>query len=254
MYKDEEQAARVLHRALDLGITYVDSAYAYGNGESETRIGKFLGERRKNIFLADKIPDRDYDGFMRRFEASLKRLRTDHVDLLHIHALLEADDLEKVDKGAIKALYAAREQKMTRFIGISCHQNGEVLKTAIERYDLDCTQMALNASRNGRFEELALPAANKKKLGIIAMKVTAQEKLVGEGTGRAPIESLMRYSLSLPVTACVIGMPHPEHLEQNVQIARGFKPLSSDEKEHVYRQVASSQAAINCFFCNHIDC
>ncbi len=254
MYKDEQEALAVLDRALDLGITYIDTAFSYGQGQSEQRVGKGLGARRKDVFLATKMPDRDYDGLMRRLEASLQRLQTDHVDLLHIHGLGLADDLEKIEKqGGMKALYKAREQKMALAIGVSCHQDGAVLKQCIERHDLDCVQMALNASRNNQFEELALPAANRKNLGVIAMKVTAQEKLVGQGSGRASIEDLLRYSLSLPVSAAVVGMPRREFLEQNVAIAGAFRPLSPAEMDRVNRQVAASQVAVERFFSTHAD-
>ena len=117
-------------------------------------------------------------------ETSLQRLQTDHVDVLQIHGLGGADELAEIEApdGALKALYWARDQKMTRFIGMTSHTDGEVLAQAIARHDLNCVQMALNASRNGRFEELALAAARKKNLGVIAMKVTGQEFLLG---GRA---------------------------------------------------------------------
>ena len=159
MYEDEESATAILNRAIDLGITYLDTAYAYGDGESETRVGRVMVSRRKEVWLATKIPDRTRDEFMRRLEASLKRLKTDHVDLVHIHSLGHADDLAKIEapNGALKGLMEAREQKMARFAGMTSHTNGEVMAKAIERHDLDCVQMALNASRNGRFEELALP-------------------------------------------------------------------------------------------------
>src|SRR5215469_17069515 len=209
MYKDEDSATAILHRAIDLGITYLDTAYAYGDGESETRVGKVMATRRKEVWLATKIPDRTRDGFLRRLEGSLKRLQTDHVDLVHIHSLGHDDDLAKIEApdGALKGLMEAREQKMARFAGMTSHTDGSVMAKAIARHDLDCVQMALNASRNGRFEELALPAANAKHLGIIAMKVTGQEFLVGEGVGKASMNSLLRYSMSLPVTTAVVGMP-----------------------------------------------
>jgi uncharacterized protein len=226
MYKDEESATAILNRAIDSGITYLDTAYSYGDGESETRVGRVMATRRKDVWLATKIPDRTRDGFLRRLEASLKRLQTDHVDLVHIHSLGQADDLAKIEAkdGALKGLMEAREQKMARFAGMTSHTNGEVMAQAIQRHDLDCVQMALNASRNGRFEELALPAANAKNLGVIAMKVTGQEFLVGEGAGKANMKSLLRYSMSLPVTTAVVGMPKPEMLAHNVEIARGFAP------------------------------
>src|SRR5215475_13937092 len=153
MYEDEEKAQAALNHAIDLGITYLDTAYAYGDGKSETRVGKVMASRRKDVWLATKIPDRTRDEFMRRLEASLKRLQTDHVDLVHIHSLGQADDLEKIEAkdGALKGLMEAREQKMARFAGMTSHTNGEIMARAIERHDLDCVQMALNASRNGRF-------------------------------------------------------------------------------------------------------
>jgi predicted aldo/keto reductase-like oxidoreductase len=147
----------------------------------------------------------------------------------------------------------AREQKMTRFAGMTSHTNGEVMAKAIEHNDLDCVQMALNASRNGRFEELALPAANKKNLGVIAMKITGQEFLVGEGAGKAEMNSLLRYSMSLPVTTAVVGMPKPEMLAHNIEIARGFSPLTDPEKEHLRQQLNGSREGLEKKLVGHLD-
>jgi len=254
MYKDEDSSA-ILNRAIDLGITYLDTAYAYGDGESETRVGRVMATRRKDVWLATKIPDRTRDEFLRRLEASLKRLQTDHVDLVHIHSLGQADDLAKIGapNGAMKGLMEAREQKMARFAGMTSHTNGEVMATAIQRHDLDCVQMALNASRNGRFEELALPAANAKNLGVIAMKVTGQEFLVGDGPGKADMNSLLRYSMSLPVTTAVVGMPRPEMLAHNVETARNFSALNDQEKEHLRQQLNSSRDGLENRLVGHFD-
>jgi hypothetical protein len=255
MYKEEARALEALNKAIDLGITYVDSAYSYGDGESETRVGKLMATRRKEVFLATKIPDRTRDGFLRRFEGSLKRLQTDHVDLVHIHSLGRADDLGKIEAadGALKALLEVREQKMARFVGMTSHTDGEVMATAIERHDLNCVQMALNGSRNGRFEELALPAAHKKDLGIIAMKVMGQELLVGQGTGRAPAESLLRYSLSLPVTTAVVGMPSLEMLAGNVQVAASFAPLNSGELDALRKSLEPARGPMEKKLVGHLD-
>jgi uncharacterized protein len=255
MYEEEEKALAALNHALDLGITYVDTAYAYGDGKSETRVGKVMASRRKEVFLATKIPDRTRDDFMRRLEGSLKRLQVDQVDLVHIHSLGRQDDLDKLEAadGALKGLLEAREQKMARFIGMTSHTDGAVMKQAIERHDLNCVQMALNASRNGRFEELALPAANKKQLGIIAMKVTGQEFLEGEGPGKAKIDSLLRYSMSLPVTAAVIGMPRVEFIEQNVEIARGFSPLGQERMEELQRALDQAREPLEKRLVGHFD-
>ena len=255
MYDPEDQGLAALNHAIDLGITYLDTAYAYGDGKSETRVGKVMAARRKEVWLATKIPDRSYDDFMRRLEGSLKRLQVDQVDLLHIHSLGQAADLEKIEApdGALKALLHAREQKMARFIGMTSHTSGAVMAQAIERHDLDCVQMALNASRNGRFEELALPAANKKNLGVIAMKVTGQEFLLGNAAGKAEIDSLLHYSMSLPVTTAVVGMPHIEMLEHNIAVARGFSPLREDEMERLRHALSPSREDLEHRLVGHLD-
>lgn len=257
MYKDEGDAVRILNEVIDSGITYIDTAADYGAGLSETRVGLVMKGRRKDVFLATKIPPsaRTRDTAMREFERSLKRLQTDRLDLVHLHSLGEAEDLAKIEAadGALKALYELRDQKVTRFIGMSSHTSGAVMATAIERHDLNAVQMAMNPSRALQFEEFALPAAVKKGLGVICMKVTAQEKLVGGGAGRAPMASLIRYAWSLPVSAAVVGMPKPEFIRENVAAARAFTPLSPQEIDDVRRQVAPARAGVEAFFAAHVD-
>jgi aryl-alcohol dehydrogenase-like predicted oxidoreductase len=192
---------------------------------------------------------------MRRLEGSLKRLQTDHVDLLHIHSLGRAEDLAKIEApdGAMKGLLEAREQKMTRAIGMTSHTSGEVMAQAIERHDLDCVQMALNASRNGRFEELALPAARDRNLGIVAMKVTGQEYLLGTTEGKGDINSLLRYSLSLPVTTAVVGMPRKEMLDHNIEIAQSFTALPDGDLERLRKSLQPSREGLEKNLSGHHD-
>lgn len=261
MYKDEEKGIAAIHRAMDHGITYFDSAYGYGNGQSETWVGKALAAdgRRKKVFLVTKTSDRTYDGTMKLMEGSMRRLQTDQVDLIHAHALSEEDDLAKLEApdGALKALYKLRDQKVTRFIGVTCHNNPLVLKKALERHDFNSTQMALNAARVGQvegkpssFETLALPVALSKKMGVTAMKIFAQEKLVGQTS----IENLVRYSMSLPVAATVIGMPQLEHLDKNVSIAKAFKPMPREEMDSLGREMAGkNKVALDRYFADHLD-
>ena len=219
-----DQATAVLEKAVGLGINYLDTAVDYGQGESETRVGRFVATRRRDVFLATKVPQgaRTRDAALREVEASLKRLRTDHVDLLHLHGLGDEADLAKIEAadGALKALYELRAQKVARFVGMTSHSDGAVMAKAIERHDLDCVQMAMNPSRALRFEELALPAANRKNLGVILMKVTGQDKLLG--AGKADAASLLRYAWSLPISTAVCGMPKLEFLEANVATARAY--------------------------------
>src|SRR5262245_57796496 len=257
MYENEEEALRALNHVIDSGVTYLDTAMDYGKGLSETRVGMVMKARRKEVWLATKIsPDaRTRDAALREVEKSLKRLQTDHVDLLHLHSLSDEEDLAKIEAkdGAIKAIYELREQKVARFIGMTSHTNGAVMAKAIEHNDLDCVQMAMNPSRALQFEELALPAAKKKNLGVILMKVAGQEKLVGSGAGKAGIEPLIRYALSLPVSTAVIGMPKLQFIDQNIAIAKSFKPMNGSEMDQLRSQVASQRASLERWFSNHHD-
>src|SRR6266581_1917636 len=151
MYKEEDKALEAVNRALDLGITYMDTAYSYGKGQSEERIGKVMKTRRKGIFVATKIDARGGDAAMKTLEGSLKRLQIDQFDLIHIHGLTDDDDLAKVEAkgGVLEALHKLKDQKVTRFIGITSHTDPTVLAKALERHDFDCTQMALNAAMVG---------------------------------------------------------------------------------------------------------
>jgi len=250
------QATAVLEKAVGLGINYLDTAMDYGQGESETRVGRFLAARRRDVFVATKVPQgaRTRDAALREVEASLKRLQTDHVDLLHLHGLGDEADLAKIEAadGALKALYELREQKVARFVGMTSHANGAVMASAIERHDLDCVQMAMNPSRALRFEELALPAASRKRLGVILMKVTGQDKLLG--AGKADTASLLRYAWSLPIATAVCGMPKLEFLEANVAAARAYaSPYSPDEMDRLRKQYAVQTVAMARFFAHHRD-
>jgi len=252
----EDQASAVLEKAIDSGINYFDTAVDYGKGESETRVGRVMATRRKDVFLATKVPPaaRTRDAALREVEGSLKRLRTDHVDLLHLHGLSDEADLAAMEApdGAIKALYQLRDQKVTRFVGMTSHADGAVMAKAIERHDLDCVQMAMNPARSGRFEELALPAATGKKLGVILMKVTAQDKLLGEGGVDAA--SLLRYAWSLPISTAVCGMPKLEFLAANVAAARTFdSPLPPAEMERLRQRLAERRVTLERFFSTHRD-
>jgi len=250
-YATEDAAVRALTRALDLGITYVDTADNYGDHVSEQRVGIAIEGRRDNLFLATKLTNRDGRQSRRIVEESLRALRVDSVDLLQIHALTDAADLAAVEAvgGPLDEIRKMCDQKMTRFIGITSHCDPEVLKTALDRHDFDCTLMALNAGRMAMknveggvlpdpsirsFETVALPVALRKNMGVLAMKAYGQEALVG----RASVEHLLYYSLSLPVAAAVVGMPKLEHIEENVRLAKAFRELSAAEMSEVAARVS----------------
>ena len=268
MYQEEDKALEALERAFGLGITYMDTAYNYGNGVSEERVGKALEGRRKDIFLATKIGARDGDEARRILEDSLKRLRTDQIDLIHIHSLTGEEDLAKIEApdGVLKTLYKLRDEKMTRFIGVTSHTDPGVLAQALDRHDFDCTQMALNAAlvgmSSGRgkmvinpdmkpsFESIALPVATRKNMGVVAMKVYAQEDLIGQ----APLDKLLAYSLSLPVATAVVGMPQLEFIEENVTMAQAFRPLDGAEMKSLAEELSNrNKAALDRRFSRHTD-
>lgn len=251
-----DEATGVLEAAVGLGINYLDTAMDYGNGDSEARVGRFLATRRRDVFLATKVPQasRTRDAALRDVDASLKRLQTDHVDLLHLHGLGDEADLAKIEApdGALKALYQLREQKVARFVGMTSHADGAVMATAIARHDLDCVQMAMNPARALRFEELALPAARRKNLGVILMKVTGQDTLLVPG--KADAATLLRYAWSLPITTAVCGMPKREFLEANVAAARAFAvPLPPAEMDRLRQMYAVHTVAMARFFADHRD-
>ena len=271
LYKEEDKALEALQMALDLGITYIDTADEYGKGRlAEQRVGKAIRGRRDGVFLATKLSNRDGAESQRLVEESLKALQVDRLDLLHIHALTTADDLAQIEAkgGVLEQLLKLRDQKLTRFIGITSHADPEVLKTALERHDFDCAQMALNAANvamvNGggkrgmvpnpeihtSFETTALPVAVRKKMGILAIKSFAQDALIGQATP----EKLLYYTLSLPVTAAVVGMPKLEHIQDNVRLAKAFAPLPPSEMKLLAATLSQkNKQALDLFFRNHVD-
>jgi len=266
---DEAAAHEALARALDHGITYVDTADDYGkNHESEKRVGHVLKGRRQGIFLATKLSDRDGGKSRQIVEESLKALQVDQIDLIHIHSLTSMDDLAKIEApgGVLEQLQKIKAEKLTRFIGITCHADPDALKAALERHDFDVTQMALNAGqvnmKSGKggmvpndairssFQQLALPVANRKKMGVIAMKVMAQDALIGQATP----EKLLKYSLTLPVAACVVGMPKLEHIDENIRLAKAFKPMTQSEMHELATPLSErNKQALDRFFADHLD-
>ncbi len=273
MYKEEDKAVEAVHRALDMGITYLDTAFAYGQGLSETRIGMVMASRRKEVFLATKMQERDGEKVKAIIDASLKRMRTDQLDLIHIHDLRGDDDLARIEAkdGLLSTLLKLREQKVTRFIGVTSHTDPTVLATALERHDFDCVQMALNAAlvgmKSGKnaaggsamvinpeiktsFETLALPVARKKNMGIIAMKAFAADGLAGQAT----FEKLLYYAMSLPVSTVSVGMPTLDFIERNAKSARSFRPLAEAEMRRMRDSLsAKNKMALDGYFQHHQD-
>lgn len=241
----EKESIEIINRALDLGINYIDTSAYYGRatetqdqlsmqGTSERYIGKVLKHRRKEVFIATKSHDRSYDGAMRHLEKSLKNLQTDQIDLWQIHNVRrrEIDTLDKIfaGDGVLKAMEKARDEKMVRFIGITGHENPDVLHELIRRYPFDNVLMALNAAdkHHDPFIEKLLPYTAEKQLGIVGMKIPARDRIFANG-GIITMKEAMEYVLTLPVSTIIVGIDTIAELDENIKIARNFKPLNADE-------------------------
>lgn len=235
-----DNAAAIINRALELGINYFDSAPLYGN--SEIYYGETLGERRKDIFLATKTHKRNYDDAMRLLDKSLTRLKTDHIDLWQIHNVEDKYDVEDIfaKDGVWKALVKAKEEKMTKNIGITGHYDPEVLKDAITRENFDTILMALNAAdvHNKSFIQNLLPTAVEKNMGIIGMKVYGRGRIFNDN-GIKKSEDVVGYVLSLPVSTIIVGCDNVQQLEHNVEMAKSFKPFDEKKKKDLEDLTAS---------------
>lgn len=239
----EEAAQAILHRALDLGVNYLETAAGYGDGVSEKNLGEVLRTRRREVFLASKTDDRSYDGAMRHLERSLKRLQTDRLDLWQAHNVRTARDVEFLfaKRGAYAALQRAKEEGTVRFIGITGHRDPAVLRQAIERRPFDAILMALNAAdihHPESFIKELLPAAVERGLGIAAMKIPSRGRIFRPG-GLTSMELAMRYVLTLPVSTAVVGISELRELEEDVRIAQRFRPCTREEMAAIERQTAS---------------
>jgi len=231
-----EEALRILERALELGVGYVDTAPQYGDGVSEETIGEGLEGRRDEGFLATKTLYRGYDDAMRAVERSLRRLRTDVIDLYQVHGLRTAGETERVvaDDGAAAAMERLREEGVVRHIGVTGHYNPEVLLTAIRRRDFDCVLIPLNPAdvHYRPFQTGLLDESLERDLGVIAMKVVAYGRLLREDGVRSMREAL-GYTLSFPVSTAIVAVSSIEELEENVEIAREFQQLSREEQSRL---------------------
>jgi aryl-alcohol dehydrogenase-like predicted oxidoreductase len=269
--QDEEVAQALLERAFTLGINYFDTAGAYTRRPlerlSEKRLGEFSKKRRKEIFLATKIDPRDRDGALRSVEQSLKFLQTDYLDLIQIHSLSDLNDLDRIGSpaGVLGAVQQLKSEKVARFIGITGHNDGAAMTEALRRHDFDTVLMALNAAQSANpiaarkmepipaFEQSALPVALQKNMGILSMKVMGQGMLVGTGAGGASPAELLQFNLSQPVACVVIGCEQMAPLEQNVQAALAFTPMSQSERQRLQEKVSPSRSAWEQFLRSHED-
>jgi aryl-alcohol dehydrogenase-like predicted oxidoreductase len=243
-----EESVAIINRAIDLGVNYIDTAAAYGQGISQEYIGEVMATRRDKVFLATKTHNRTRDGSLELLEQSLTSLHTDHLDLWQLHNVRTPEDLDRIfaKGGAIEALQEARDQGVVRNLGITGHYEPWALVDGLNRFDFDAILMALNAADRhvNSFIETVLPIANEKRLGIIGMKIPARGRMFREG-GITSMCDAMCYVLSLPVSTVIVGCDTVQQLEENIAIAKDFKPLAKEkmaELEEVTKPYAKDAA------------
>jgi aryl-alcohol dehydrogenase-like predicted oxidoreductase len=243
-----DDAVRLVHEAIDAGITFFDNAWEYYNGKTETWLGQAIKGRRDKIVLMTKVCTHGRSGelAMRMLEESLRRLQTDHLDLWQIHGIVYDNDpeLAYAKGGVLEAFDAAKQQGKVRFVGFTGHKHPSFhLKMLELGYPFDTVQMPLNPFDAGfhSFTQHVLPEVNRRGIGALGMKSmggTASAIKNGVVTG----EELLRYALSLPVSTTIVGNASIEVLRQNIQLARSFTPLTDDEMNALRARCAPAAA------------
>ena len=250
-----DAAVPIIERALDLGVNYIDTSSIYGGPQrwSEQYVGRVMKTRRQDAFLATKTKERTREGSLRMIEKSLALLNTDHIDLWQLHDIGLPEDVNAVfaKGGAMEALLEMQQQKVVRFLGVTGHYRPEALIDAVNRHSFDTILMSLNAadSHIHSFTDQLLPLVVEKQMGIIGMKVPARGRLLSTWTpppleqqqhswegsaiatrpGVMNMREAMNFILSHPVSTVIVGCDNVAQLEENVQIAREFTPLSQSQ-------------------------
>jgi predicted aldo/keto reductase-like oxidoreductase len=247
-----DEAERIVHEAIDAGVTFFDNAWEYNAHRSEEWMGRALAGRRDRAFLMTKVctHGRGKDVALQQLNESLARLKTDHLDLWQIHEVIYWNDPELIFRagGAIEALIEAKQQGKTRFIGFTGHKDPRIHLRMLELADqrgvrFDSVQLPLNAfdATFRSFEQQVLPAVRRRGAAALGMK-----SLGGGGEalrqGVINVEEALRYAMSLPVATTVSGIDSLAVLRQNLAIARGLKPMSPAEMQAL-RQRCTRDAA-----------
>jgi hypothetical protein len=251
-----QTAVPIVHRALDLGVNYLDTSSIYGGPMrwSERYVGEVMKTRRSEAFLATKTKERTREGSLRMIEESLKLLQTDHVDLWQLHDIGTMKDINAIfaPGGAMEALLEMQQQKVVRYLGVTGHYRPDALMEALRRHDFDTILMAVNAAdpHHYSFQQELLPMAVEKQMGIIGMKIPGRSRLLSTWTpppieqqqhswegmviatqpGTLSMKEAVCYVLSQPVSTIIIGCDSIPQLEHNAQLAQEFTPLNQQQQ------------------------
>jgi len=243
VHPNESESIRLIQRAVDEGITFLDNAWDYHNGQAEERMGKAIseGNRRDKVFLMTKCCGRTAKDAQAHLEDSLRRLRTDHLDLWQFHEIVYDNDPDWIfDKGgAIEYARKAKAEGKIRYLGFTGHKDPTIhLKMLAKPYPWATAQMPLNVmdSQFRSFQHQVLPILNQRGIGPIGMKsLGGTGKIVSEAI--VSIDEALRYVFSLPIATLVSGIDSEKVLEQNLKIVRDFKPMTATEMAAVESKV-----------------
>lgn len=229
---EQPLAISLMHEAIDHGMTFFDNSWDYNNGRSEEVMGKALANgRRDQVFLMTKVCARDYEGARQHLEDSLRRLQTDHIDLWQFHEINWDVDPDWIfDRGALKFALEAREAGKIRFIGFTGHKHYRTfLKMLSKPFDWDTVQMPLNVldTHFRSFQKEVMPRCTERHIAVIGMKALASGVI--PSNLKIPAELCRRFTLSLPVSTLVCGIRSRENLQQDLAMARNFRPLVEDD-------------------------
>jgi uncharacterized protein len=229
-----KDAAEILGTYLDLGGNYIETAFGYGDGDSESKIGDAVSHRRGDFVLATKTVERGAKEAALAVDESLRRLKTDYLDVMFIHGVLTTGEVDAAfaDDGVFGALEKARQQGKIRFIAASGHGQQDALFHMVQKYPVDIIMTIFNYYDNLNYpknEAELLPACIEKGIGVLGMK------FIADGYLYRSWETALRYCLSLPITCMVAGMNTLEHVRGNMKLAESFSPVTTDEKEEILK-------------------
>src|SRR5580765_2485242 len=245
----EDEAIRIVRTALDEGINFLDNCWDYNKGASEERMGKALRDGyRKKAFLMTKIDGHTKVAAQQQIEESLRRLQTDHLDLLQFHEVIRGTDPEQIfTKGAFEAVQEAKKQGKVRYIGFTGHKSPDIHAKMLEmafahNFTFDTVQMPLNVmdAHFNSFEKKVLPVLVKHGIGVLGMK-SMGDKLILNSKTVTPVECL-HYAMNLPTSVVITGCESMEILQQALDAARSFQPMSAAEVSSLLAKTATAAA------------
>ena len=246
--KSVRESIRIMHAAIDAGLTFFDNAWEYNEHESEVRMGRAIADRRERVFLMTKVCTHGRDGkvAMRQLDESLRRLKTDYLDLWQVHECVYYNDPDRhfARGGVIEALDRAKKAGKVRFVGFTGHKDPEIhLRMLSFGYPFDACQLPLNAfdASFRSFEQRVLPELRRQQIAALGMKSLGGS---GEMVKKKAIlaADALRYAMSLPVATTVSGIDSMKVLKQNLAIADDFTPLTKGQMEQIRHRVAALAA------------